>query len=39
MFPFGFGYFDPTMILLIPSIILAMYAQSKVKSTFANIDL
>ncbi|MDI9475833.1 MAG: zinc metallopeptidase [Natronincolaceae bacterium] len=35
MFPFGFGYFDPTMILLIPSIILAMYAQSKVKSTFA----
>ncbi len=35
MFPYGFGYFDPTMILLIPSIILAMYAQMKVRSTFA----
>lgn len=35
MLPYGFGYFDPTMILLIPSIILAMYAQMKVKSTFA----
>lgn len=34
MYPFGFA-FDPTMILLIPSIILAMYAQSKVRSTFA----
>ncbi len=33
--PYGFGYFDPTMILLIPSIILAMYAQAKVSSTFA----
>ncbi|HZJ76910.1 MAG TPA: zinc metallopeptidase [Oscillospiraceae bacterium] len=35
MFPYGFGYFDPTMILLIPSIILAMYAQARVRSTFA----
>lgn len=35
MFPYGFGYFDPTMILLIPSIILAMYAQTRVRSTFA----
>ncbi len=33
--PFGFGYFDPTMILLIPSIILTMYAQARVRSTFA----
>lgn len=35
MFPFGFGYFDPTMILLIPSIVFAMYAQARVSSTFA----
>lgn len=34
MYPFGFA-FDSTVILLIPSIILAMYAQSKVRSTFA----
>lgn len=27
-------YFDPTMILLIPGIIFAMYAQGKVQSTF-----
>lgn len=27
-------FFDPTFILLIPAIILAIYAQSKVKSTF-----
>lgn len=33
-YPYGFG-FDPTMIFLIPSIIFAMYAQTKVKSTFA----
>lgn len=33
-YPYGF-YFDPTMIILIPSIIFAMYAQGKVKSTFA----
>lgn len=33
--PYGFGYFDPTVILLIPSIILAMYAQARVRSTFA----
>lgn len=35
MFPYGFGYFDPTMIFLIPSILFAMYAQTKVRSTFA----
>jgi Zn-dependent membrane protease YugP len=29
-----YGYFDPTYILMIPAIILAAYAQSKVKSTF-----
>ena len=31
MFPF---FFDPTFVLLIPAMILAFYAQSKVKSTF-----
>ena len=29
-----FFFFDPTMIILIPAIILAGYAQMKVKSTF-----
>lgn len=29
-----YPYFDSTMIVLIPAIILAMYAQSKVKSTY-----
>ncbi len=28
------GYFDPTVILLIPAIILAMWAQARVSSTF-----
>lgn len=28
-------FFDPTFILLIPAFILALYAQSKVKTTFA----
>lgn len=28
-------FFDPTYILLIPALILALYAQSKVSSTFA----
>lgn len=28
-------FFDPTFILLIPALILAFYAQSKVKNTFA----
>lgn len=31
MFPF---FFDPTMILLIPALIIAFYAQYKVKHTF-----
>lgn len=30
-----FALFDPTFILLIPALILAMYAQAKVRSTFA----
>ena len=30
-----FGFFDPTIVILIPAIILTMYAQSKVKSSFA----
>lgn len=34
MYPFRFGYFDPTMIILIPTIILTLFAQSKVKSNF-----
>jgi len=29
-----FGYFDPTMLLLIPGVILAFYAQMKVQSTY-----
>ncbi|PKM81719.1 MAG: peptidase [Firmicutes bacterium HGW-Firmicutes-14] len=32
MFPF---FWDPTMIILIPGLIFAMYAQYKVKNTFA----
>ncbi|NLB84461.1 MAG: zinc metallopeptidase [Synergistaceae bacterium] len=32
MFPF---FFDPTMLLLIPALILAMWAQFRVKSVFA----
>jgi Zn-dependent membrane protease YugP len=28
-------FWDPTMILMIPAIILALYAQAKVKSTYA----
>jgi hypothetical protein len=32
MFPF---FFDPTMMLLIPALILAMWAQMRVKSVFA----
>lgn len=29
-----FGYFDPTIIILIPAIIFTMYAQGKVKSAY-----
>lgn len=32
--PFGFFRFDPTMLILIPTILLTLYAQSKVKSNF-----
>ena len=31
----GFGFFDSTIILLLPALALAMWAQYKVKSTFA----
>ncbi len=31
---YPYGFFDGTMILLIPAIIFALYAQSTVKSTF-----
>lgn len=34
-YPYGFYRFDSTMIILIPTIILTIYAQSKVKSSFA----
>lgn len=30
-----FGYFDPTIIVLIPAIIFTMYAQGKVKSAYS----
>lgn len=33
-YPYGFFPFDPTTIILIPSIILTLYAQAKVKSSF-----
>ncbi len=33
--PYGFGfYYDPTMLLMIPALIFALWAQFKVKSTF-----
>jgi uncharacterized protein len=35
MFPF---FFDPTMIIVIPGFLLAMWAQFKVKSTFKKFD-
>jgi Zn-dependent membrane protease YugP len=31
---FGYGMFDPTFIILLPAIIFAAYAQSKINSTF-----
>ena len=34
-YPFGYFRFDPTMIILIPAVILTIYAQSKVQSNFA----
>lgn len=34
-YPYGFFRFDPTTIILIPAIILTIYAQGKVKSNFA----
>ena len=30
-----YGYFDPTIIVLIPAIIFTLYAQSKVKSAYS----
>ncbi|ERJ10925.1 zinc metallopeptidase [Haloplasma contractile] len=35
LFPYGFYGFDPTIIILIPTIVFTLYAQSKVKSNFA----
>ncbi|MBQ4419268.1 MAG: zinc metallopeptidase [Synergistaceae bacterium] len=34
MYPMGFG-FDSTMLILIPAVLLSMWAQSRVSSTFA----
>lgn len=36
MAPFGYGYWygDPSFIILLPAILIAFYAQIKVKSTF-----
>ena len=31
---FGYGLFDPTFIILLPAILFAAYAQSKINSTF-----
>ena len=33
-YPFSYFRFDPTMIILIPAVILTIYAQSKVQSNF-----
>ncbi|WP_042271742.1 zinc metallopeptidase [[Clostridium] dakarense] len=30
---YGYGFFDPTMVILIPAILFTMYAQFKVSST------
>ncbi|MCC5911046.1 MAG: zinc metallopeptidase [Clostridiaceae bacterium] len=35
LYPYGFLRFDPTMIILLPAIVLTLYAQGKVKSNFA----
>ena len=32
--PFGYYYFDPSFIILIPGLIIALYAQFKISSTF-----
>ncbi|MCQ1528062.1 zinc metallopeptidase [Lutispora saccharofermentans] len=31
---YGYGYYDPTFILLIPAMAFAFYAQTKISSTF-----
>ncbi|HHV60849.1 MAG TPA: zinc metallopeptidase [Clostridiaceae bacterium] len=35
LYPYGFSYFDPTIFILIPAVLLTLYAQSKVNSSFA----
>lgn len=32
--PFGFGFFDPTMLLILPGLAFAFWAQHKVRSTY-----
>ncbi len=34
MASFGYGFFDPTMLIILPAMILALFAQAKVSSTF-----
>jgi Predicted Zn-dependent protease len=35
MYPYSYGLFaDPTFLILLPSIIISFYAQTKIKSTF-----
>lgn len=34
LYPYSYFKFDPTMIILIPAVILTIYAQSKVQSNF-----
>lgn len=34
LYPYSYFRFDPTMIILIPAIMLTLYAQSKVQSNF-----
>jgi len=34
MYPFGWYYYDPTWIIVLPALILAFYAQAKVSTTF-----
>lgn len=37
MYPYGlgWGFFDPTMLLIFPALLLGLWAQAKVKSTYA----
>jgi len=32
---YGYGYYDPTYILLLPAMLFALYAQTKISTTFS----